>query len=251
MLVVKYPYILKFKTFQFCVRAMSTPSIFITRPDVPKIALEIFKKKGYDVTTWTEERPVPRNELLKGVKNKDALFCMLTDKVDAEVLDSAGPSLKVVATMSVGYEHLDINEIKKRNISIGYTPGVLTDAVAELTFGLLLATSRRFFESHNAILQNQWSAWSPSWMCGPGLKDKVIGIVGFGRIGQEFARRLIPFRVKSIIYYGRSEKPEAKEIGAKFVSFDNLLRERVILLLLHVLSHLRQKEFLIKVLLRR
>lgn len=151
---------------------------------------------------------------------------MLTDHIDKEVLDKAGPNLKVIATMSVGYDHLDLNEIKKRNIKIGYTPNVLTDATAELTVALLLATSRRLLEANEEARNGQWKAWSPFWMCGPGLNGSTVGIVGFGRIGQEVAKRLKPFNVKKLIYHNRSEKAkEAKEIGATRVNFDELLAE--------------------------
>lgn len=202
----------------------NSTSVYITRPDVPKVAIEMLRDKGYDVTTWTRECPVPKDELMKGISNKNALFCMLTDKIDAQVLNAAGPSLKVVATMSVGYEHLDIEEIKKREILVGYTPGVLTDAVAELTLALLLATSRRLFEANKAIAYNEWNAWSPSWMCGPGLKGKVVGIVGFGRIGQQVGRMLQPFKICSLLYTSRTEKEDGKELHAKKVELDELLK---------------------------
>ncbi|EEB14830.1 Glyoxylate reductase/hydroxypyruvate reductase, putative [Pediculus humanus corporis] len=217
-------------TFRHCVyhskpvftRTMSVYSVYITRPDIPNIAIELLKKKGYNVTVWPHMTPIPREELLKEIVGKDALYCVITDKIDAEVLNK-GDKLKVISTMSVGYEHLDINEIKKRNISIGYTPGVLTDAVAELTVGLLIATTRRFFESHQALLDGEWPTWSALWMCGVGLKNSTVGIVGFGRIGQAVAKRLIPFGVSQIVYSGRSKKPEEKEFNAKFMSLDELV----------------------------
>lgn len=151
---------------------------------------------------------------------------MLTDKIDDEILDKAGPNLKIVATMSVGYDHLDVNEIKKRGIKMAYTPDILTDATAELAVALLLATSRRLLEANEEAKTGGWKAWSPFWMCGPGLKGSTVGIVGFGRIGQEIAKRLKPFGPSKIIYYNRSEKPQAaKEIGATRVSFDELLSQ--------------------------
>lgn len=175
---------------------------------------------------WTGLDPVPRAELLKNIENKSGLFCMLTDRIDSTVLDKAGNSLKIIATMSAGYDHLDILEIKKRGIKISYTPDVLTDATAELTVGLLLATSRRLLEASEEARTGGWKAWSPFWMCGPGLKNSTIGIVGFGRIGQEIAKRLKPFNPKSILYYNRSEKKkEAQEIGATRVTFDQLLEQ--------------------------
>lgn len=161
---------------------------------------------------------------MKNVSNKKALFCLLTDKVDAEVLDKAGKDLKVIATMSVGYDHLDVHEIKNRGIKIAYTPDVLTDATAELTVALLLATSRRLLEANEEARTGGWKAWSPFWMCGPGLQNSTVGIFGFGRIGQEIAKRLKPFKPKRVIYFNRSEKlTEAREIGAERVTFDELL----------------------------
>lgn len=174
---------------------------------------------------WTKEEPVPRGELLNNIKDKDALFCVLTDKIDKEILDKAGPNLKVISTMSVGVDHIDVEEVKTRNIKIGYTPNILTDATAELTIGLLLTTSRRLLEANQEVYNGGWKAWAPVWMCGPGLNNSTVGIVGFGRIGQAVAARLKPFNVKQILYTGRSDKPEAKALGAERVSFDELLQQ--------------------------
>lgn len=153
-----------------------------------------------DVFVWTGPNAVPRNELIKNISGKDALFCLLSDRIDAEVIEAAGPNLKVVATMSVGYNHIQIEELRNRNIRIGYTPDILTDATAELTIALLLATSRRLIEAGDEAKSGGWKAWSPFWMCGPGLAGATVGIVGFGRIGQGVAKRLKGFNVKKIIY---------------------------------------------------
>lgn len=173
---------------------------------------------------WTGPGPVPRDELMKNISGKDALFCLLTDRVDAELLDKAGPNLKVVATMSVGYDHLQLPELAKRGIKVGYTPDTLTDATAELTVALLLATSRRLFEANRAAKNGGWRAWSPFWMCGPGLKNSTVGVVGFGRIGQKVAEILKGFNVAKILNFNRSERKEAEKIGAERVSFDDLLK---------------------------
>lgn len=155
----------------------------------------------------------------------DAIFCLLTDKIDREVLDRAR-KLKILSTMSVGYDHLSLDELKKRNIKVGYTPNILTDATAELTVALLLATSRRLLEANEQARTGGWSSWSPFWMCGPGLSGSTVGIVGFGRIGQEVAKRLKPFNVKRILYQNRSVKiKEAGEIGAEKVDFHQLLEQ--------------------------
>ncbi|KAK3910352.1 Glyoxylate reductase/hydroxypyruvate reductase [Frankliniella fusca] len=198
------------------------PSVFVTRPDVPDVGINLLKERC-DVELWTKNIAPPRSELLKGVTGKSALFCNIADKIDKEVFDAAGPNLKVIATMSVGYEHIDLEEAKKRDIKVGYTPDVLTYAVAELTVAILLATSRRLFEAHREIFNGGWTSWSPSWMCGPSIKGKTVGIVGFGRIGQETARLLKGFGVRQFLYSGRKDHPEASDIGAFRLPIEELL----------------------------
>ncbi|KAG5891372.1 hypothetical protein JTB14_020104 [Gonioctena quinquepunctata] len=203
---------------------MSKPSVYVTRL-VHKEAMDLLNQHC-EVTTWTGSCSVPREELLNNIENKNALFCMLSDRIDSTVLDKAGNNLKVIATMSVGFDHLDIEEMQKRNIKIGYTPVVLTEAAAELAVALLLATSRRLLEANEEARTGGWQAWSPFWMCGPGIRGSTVGIVGLGRIGQEIARKLKSFNPKRIIYYNRSERADdARKIGAERVSFEELLAE--------------------------
>uniref|UniRef100_A0A336KAD8 Glyoxylate reductase/hydroxypyruvate reductase n=1 Tax=Culicoides sonorensis TaxID=179676 RepID=A0A336KAD8_CULSO len=203
---------------------MSRPSVYLTRPDVAREGIDLLKT-GCDVTMWTENNPVPRNELLKNVSGKDALYCTLCDKIDAEVLDAAGPNLKVIGTISVGYDHIDVNECRKRKIRIGFTPDVLTDATAELTLALLLATSRRLFQTNKEVFKKD-GIWATEGEenCGHGLKNSTVGIVGFGRIGYEVTKRIIPFKPKQILYFNRSKKPEfEKDTNAIKVNLDELL----------------------------
>lgn len=168
--------------------------------------------------------PVPREELLKQIIGKDALFCALTDKIDAEVIERAGAQLKCISTISVGYEHIDLEACKKKGIRVGYTPDVLTDATAELTLALLLATNRRLLEANKEVYNGGWKSWAPNWMCGQGLKGSRVGLFGFGRIGQEIASRLVPFKPSLITYTSRTERPEdAKKVQASYVSFDDML----------------------------
>ncbi|KAH0628461.1 hypothetical protein JD844_009668 [Phrynosoma platyrhinos] len=169
------------------------------------------------VQQWDSDEPIPQSELLAGIAGKDGLFCLLSDRIDKEVLDAAGPSLKVISTLSVGYDHLAIPEIKKRGIRVGYTPDILTDATAELTVALLLATSRRLPESVLEVKNGGWTTWKPLWMCGYGLSGSTVGIIGLGRIGLAVARRLKPFGVKRFLYAGCHPKPEADaELNAEF-----------------------------------
>lgn len=142
--------------------------------------------------------------MLKGVVGKDALFCTLTDKIDAEVIEKAGPKLKVIATMSVGYEHIDLIECKKRKIRVGYTPEVLTDAVADLTIALLLSVTRRLIEASNDVHNGGWKSWAPMYMCGPAIKDTTIGkSAAFSKYSfYERAFNFTIFRImKTSLYY--------------------------------------------------
>ncbi|KAK7097407.1 hypothetical protein V1264_004393 [Littorina saxatilis] len=202
---------------------MSTkPKVFITRR-VPESGPTLLKTQC-EVAQWNKDDPIPRNELLSSVKGVDALFCLLTEKIDGELLDAAGTSLKVVGTMSVGYDHVDLQACAERGVKVGFTPNVLTNAVAELTVALLLATSRRLKEAIRAVENGLWGTWKPMWLCGPGLEGSTVGIVGFGRIGMAVARCLKPFAVNCMLYTDFAERPaEAKEIGAEFRSLDEVL----------------------------
>ncbi|MCL4143025.1 UNVERIFIED_CONTAM: hypothetical protein GTU68_039196, partial [Idotea baltica] len=167
-----------------------------------------------DVEIYPVALPIPRDELLKRIQGKNGLFCLITEKIDKELLDAAGPSLKVVSTFSVGYDHIDLDEVKTRKIKVGYTPGVPTDASAELTVALLLAAGRRLFEANAELLNGGWGkcAWSPLWMTGFGLANSTVGIFGLGRIGLGVLQRLKGFNVARFIYNSRSKKKEGRDV---------------------------------------
>uniref|UniRef100_UPI003AAE6701 glyoxylate reductase/hydroxypyruvate reductase n=1 Tax=Centroberyx gerrardi TaxID=166262 RepID=UPI003AAE6701 len=199
--------------------------VFVTRR-IPQEGMKILSQAGVcQVSLWDSDEPVPRAELLKGVEGAHGLLCLLSDKIDAEVLDAAGPNLKVISTLSVGFDHLALDEIKKRGIRVGYTPDVLTDATAELTVALLLATARRIPEGVEEVKNGGWSTWKPLWLCGYGLSGSTVGVIGLGRIGLAIARRLKPFGVKRLLYSGRTAKPHAAEVDGEFVPLDTLVSE--------------------------
>ncbi|XP_075064399.1 glyoxylate reductase/hydroxypyruvate reductase-like isoform X2 [Mixophyes fleayi] len=142
-----------------------------------------------------------------------------------------GPSLKVVSTMSVGYDHLSLEEMKKRGIRVGFTPDVLTEAVAELTVALLLATSRRLIEAVDEARSGGWGTWKPLWMCGSGLSDSTVGILGLGRIGEAIINRLKPFGVKNVLYNDIIPRHDlAARISAEFVPLFELAKQSDFLL---------------------
>ncbi|XP_011157133.1 glyoxylate reductase/hydroxypyruvate reductase isoform X2 [Solenopsis invicta] len=202
---------------------MSKPKILITRPDIPDAGVNLLRKR-YHLIIWDKPEPIPRLELLTKIQGVDAVFCVLTDKIDNEILDYAGPQLKVVASMSVGLDHLDISSLHRRSIKIGYTPNVLTESTAELIIALLLATSRNVIHANLAVFQGEWTSWSPKWMCGVGLAGKTIGIVGMGRIGFRVAEILKSFNVAKILYNSRTIKPEASKFDGEKVDFSTLLK---------------------------
>ncbi|KAG8180462.1 hypothetical protein JTE90_001995 [Oedothorax gibbosus] len=216
---------------------MSRPKIFVTRPSVPKEGIDLLRKR-FDVEVYGEEKPIQRDALLRGVAGKQGLLCLLTDPIDKEVLDAAGPELKVIATMSVGFDHIDLEECKKRNILVSNTPHVSTDSVAEFTVLLTLAAGRRLFDASKAIKNGEWvHSWSPLWLCGQGLKGATVGIVGMGRIGQAVLKRLLPFGIEKALYYDvfHPIKP-AEDMGAVYAPFDDLLQQSDFVLALCNLS---------------
>ncbi|XP_063313338.1 glyoxylate reductase/hydroxypyruvate reductase-like [Pelobates fuscus] len=200
--------------------------IFVTRRIPPEGQKLLSQADSYNVKQWDSDEQIPRDELIKGVVGAHGLLCLLTDHIDKEVLDAAGPNLKVVSTLSVGFDHLCVEEIKKRGIRVSNTPNVSTEATAELTVALLLTTCRRLPEAIEEVKTGGWKTWSPMWLCGAGLSNSTVGIIGLGRIGLAVARRLVPFGVKKFIYTDFQEIPEnAKEINAEYVSNEKIAED--------------------------
>jgi len=200
---------------------MSRFKILIANPSVPKIAKELLEEKCEVIVSTGYDKA----SILKNISGIDALF-WAGSQLDKEILDAAGPKLKVVATMSAGYNHIDIGELKNRNIKLGNTPKVLDNAVADVAMLLAMAASRRFTEGRQHIEQGTWiNYFDTQWMLGQDIAGSTIGIVGLGGIGQAIAKRLKGLDVSKIVYTGHREKPEGKELGAQFVNLDTLTKD--------------------------
>ena len=165
--------------------------------------------------------PPSREQLLEKISGVDGLLCLLTEKIDGELMDAAGPQLKVISSMSVGVDHIDVAAATARGIPVGNTPGVLTDATADQAFALMLAAARRITEAERFLRAGKWVTWNPSLLLGADLAGATLGIVGFGRIGQAIAKRAQGFDLR-VVYHSPHARPA---YGAKPVDLDTLLRE--------------------------
>jgi glyoxylate reductase len=177
-----------------------------------------------DVTVWPDYDPPPRDALIDGASTSDGLLCLITDRIDSELLD-ASPNLKCVANLAVGYDNIDVAACTERGVLVCNTPGVLTETTAELTMALLLSFTRRVVEADAVVRDGRWTVWHPSFMLGLDLHGSTLGIVGLGAIGLAVARRARAFDMR-VVYTSRSPKPDAeRELGLEYLSLDDLLRQ--------------------------
>ncbi|GIX05940.1 MAG: D-glycerate dehydrogenase [Candidatus Poribacteria bacterium] len=198
------------------------PTIYVTRR-LPQPALDRLAEV-FDVEVNPEDRVLTKEEIIAHVRGKDALLCLLTDTIDAEVLD-AEPSLKVVSNYAVGYNNIDVAAATERGIPVTNTPGVLTETTADLTFALILAVARRVVEGDRIMRAGEFPGWGPMYLLGHDVYGKTLGIVGMGRIGAAVARRAKGFGMR-ILYTSRSPKPELDvALGAERVPLETLLKE--------------------------
>lgn len=201
---------------------MSKPRVFLTRRILAS-GLDLIND-FCAAEVWPDELPPGQSDLLERVRGVDGLLCLLTDRVDAEVLEAAGPGLKVVSNYAVGVDNVDLAAATARGIPVGNTPGVLTDATADLTFALLLAAARRVVEGDRLVKAGGWKTWGPAFMLGADLNGRTLGILGFGRIGRAVARRGAGFGLR-ILYTDPGPADPEPGLEAAPVDFETLLRE--------------------------
>ncbi|GIW99681.1 MAG: hypothetical protein KatS3mg111_3014 [Pirellulaceae bacterium] len=182
------------------------------------------------------EGPLPptREALLRGVVGCTGILSLLSDRIDAEVMDAAGPQLKVISNFAVGYNNIDVMAARQRGIAVGNTPDVLTDATADIAVALALAVARRMKEAAHDARNGKWMTWEPLGWIGHDLHGKTVGIVGMGRIGTATAKRLHGGWQMSVLYTSRRAKPEVdRQLDAQLVTLDKLL-EQADIVSLHV-----------------
>jgi glyoxylate reductase len=200
------------------------PKVYVTR-GIPESGISMLREHCH-VTIHSGEEPLKRDELIPQVSDKDGIICLPGDSIDKTLMDGAA-HLKVISTFSVGFEHIDVKEATKRGIYVGYTPGILTDATADLAFTLLLSIARKIPQCDRFVRAGGWKVTgSPLHLFGTSVYGTTLGIIGFGRIGKAMAERAHGFNMK-VLYADsvRLTAEEEKGIGIEYRSFDDLLRE--------------------------
>jgi lactate dehydrogenase-like 2-hydroxyacid dehydrogenase len=214
---------------------VSLPKVFVSRV-IPDEGLSLVRD-ATEATVWDDELPPPRERLLAAVEGCDGILTLLTDRVDDELLDRAGPQLKVVSNFAVGFDNVDVGACTRRRIPVGNTPGVLTETTADLAWALLMAAARRLPEADHYVRGGKWKTWGPMLLMGPDVHGATLGIIGFGRIGQAVARRARGFGMR-ILYHDLQRVPKSveAEFDATFMTLEGLLHESDFVSLHTVLS---------------
>jgi glyoxylate reductase len=200
------------------------PRVFISRR-IPDDALTSLVAQTH-ADIWPDDLPPKRDELLRRLEGVDGFLSMVSDRVDDELLDRAGPQLKVISNYGVGYDHIDVAACTRRGVAVGNTVGVLTETTADFAFALLMAAARLVPAGYEYVRQDRWKAWTPMLLVGPDVHHATLGILGFGRIGRELAKRARGFDMQTL-YYAR--KPASAEdeaaLGARYASLDDVLAQ--------------------------
>lgn len=201
---------------------MEKPKVFLTR-ELPPEAMERLRRET-QLEMNPEDRVLTKEELIKGIKGKDAVLCLLTDQIDEEVL-KANPDLKIVANYAVGFDNIDVETATAMGIPVSNTPGVLTDTTADLAFALILGVGRRIAEADKFVRTGKWAGWGPLQFLGADIHGATLGIIGLGRIGKAVAKRARGFGM-DIKYWNRTLLSEEEELhaGLQYLPLEELLQ---------------------------
>lgn len=196
--------------------------VFVTRK-IPEPGIEILRKE-FEIEVNPYDRVLPKEEIIKGLKGKDGLLCLLTDSIDADVINSE-PKLKMISSYAVGYNNIDIKAATKRGIPVSNTPGVLTDATSDMAWALLFSVARRIVEADKFTRAGKFKGWGPMLMHGQDVTNKTLGVVGAGRIGTAFALKSKGFNMNVLYVDEKKNETLEKEVNAKKVTFDELIKK--------------------------
>jgi len=199
------------------------PNVYVTRM-LPRPAIDLLREYC-EVEINPDDRVLTRAELIEKVRGRDAVLCLLTDTIDGGIFDAAGPQCKIFANYAVGFNNIDIAAATQRGIIITNTPGVLTDATADIAWALLFATARRIVESDNYLRAGKFQGWGPMLFLGRDITGKTLGVIGAGRIGSNFAKKSKGFEMKVLYTDLQPNAAFEAETGARFVDKETLLRE--------------------------
>lgn len=197
------------------------PAVYVTRP-LPEPGTAPLEAAGFVVDQHPRDEPPGVDELRTHAEGKDALLTMLTERIDAELLDGA-PTVRVVANLAVGYDNVDVGAATERGVVVTNTPDVLTDATADLTWALLLAAARRVVEGDALVRSGRWAGWSPTQLLGRPVAGRTLGILGMGTIGRAVARRARGFEMDVQYHNRRPDRSAEAALGARYVELDQLL----------------------------
>jgi glyoxylate reductase len=209
--------------------------VLVTR-NIPVLGVEMLRKEGFSVTAWPHERPMTDQELITESKRHNVILCVSADNIGTDFINTCS-HLEMISQFAVGYDNIDVSLATKLRIPIGYAPGAMNEATADIAFGLMIAVGRKFFYMHKGILKGEWTYFKPNANLGIEFNNKTLGIFGLGRIGMAMTRRCKGAYSMNIIYCNRKVNPDAEKLyGAKQVSFDELLRQSDVISVHSVMS---------------
>lgn len=199
--------------------------VFITRK-IPEVGIKLLQREKYKVKISPYNRVLDKQEIIKMGKNSDALLCLLTDKIDGEMMDGIGPQLKIIANYAVGFDNIDLEDAKERKIMVANTPGVLTDTVAEHTFALMLAIAHRVVEADKFVRALKYEGWAPMLLLGNDISNKTLGVIGLGRVGSRVVHHAVKGFEMKVFYNSVHRNGQFEtEFNAVYASLDDLLKQ--------------------------